>query len=362
MVHMVLVLLTRTTLSIMIPPFASRNLANMPNTRLRVYARFSIPLFLCCGSAVSAEPRAYLAVVEKVAGAVGFYAEDGKQLGLVNVGPFPHEAVLSRDGRLLYVSVNGVLWMTEDKLGNNTIAVVDVVAMKKVRDISLGRFHRPHGLALTAAGDRLLATTERPFGLIMVDPAAGKVVRDYDVKGKSPHMVIPTPDGEWAYASDTDSDAVAAIRLKTGEVTLIATGKRPQGGVLSYDGRRLYVVNTDGNKISIIDTSSKKVIGEIPTGKGPGRIAMTPDGKTLVYNLQFEPAVGFADIAAGKQVTQLPLTGRPLSLTMTRDGRRAFLGIQDQDKVVFVSVPGRKIEKTLELPKGSGPDPAIPLW
>ncbi len=327
----------------------------------RVCTRFFIPLFLSCGAAAADNPRAYLAIVEKVAGAVGFYTEDGKQLAKVGIGPFPHEAALSRDGKLLYVSVNGVLWMTEDKLGNNTIAVVDVHGMRKVRDIDLGRFHRPHGISLTSAGDRLLATTERPFGLILVDPVAAKVVREYDVKGKSPHMVIPTPDGEWAYASDTDSDSVAAIRLKTGEVTLIPTGKRPQGGVLSPDARLLYIVNTEGNKISIIDTASKKVTGEIPTGKGPGRIAMTPDGKTLVYNLQFEPAVGFVDIAARKQVAQIPLTGRPLSLTMTKDGRRAFLGIQDQDKVVFVSVAGRKIEKTLELPKGSGPDPAIPL-
>jgi len=259
------------------------------------------------------------------------------------------------------VSVNGVLWMTEDKTGNNTIAVVDIGGMRKVRDIDLGRFHRPHGITLTAGGDGLLATTERPFGVILVDPAGGRVVRDYDVKGKSPHMVIATLDGEWAYASDTDSDAVAAIRLKTGEVTLIPTGARPQGGVLSRDAQTLYIANADGNKISIIDTASKKVIREIPTGKGPARIALTPDGKTLVYNLQFEPAVAFADIAAGKQVTAIKLPGRPLSLTMTKDGRRAFLGIQDQDKVVFVSVPGKRIEQTLELPKGSGPDPAIPL-
>ena len=329
-------------------------------TALRV--RVSIAFLLSCGIGAAAGQQAYIAIVEKVAGAVAFYAEDGKQLGLVPVGPFPHEAVLSRDGKLLYVSVNGVLWMTEDKLGNNTIAVVDVKAMRKVRDIDLGRFHRPHGIALTAPGDRLLATTERPFGVILVDPASAKVIRNFDVKGKSPHMVLPAPDGEWAYASDTDSDAVAGIRLKTGEVTLIPTGKRPQGGVFSPDGRRLFIANADGNKVSIIDTASKKVAGEIATGKGPARIAITPDGKTLVYNLQFEPAVGFADIASGKQVAMIPLTGRPLSLTMTNDGLRAFLGIQDQDKMVFVSVPQRRIEKTLNLPKGSGPDPAIPLY
>lgn len=303
----------------------------------------------------------YVAVVEKIAGAVGFFAEDGRVLAQVKVGNFPHEAALSADGGLLYVSDNGVLWMTDDGAGANSISILDVRAMKKIGQVDLGRFHRPHGLALLPDQNRLLATTERPFGLVMIELATRKVVRDYDVKGKSPHMVIPTPDGKWAFVSDADSDAVAAIELGTGAVKLLPTGARPQGGVLSPNGDRLYVVNTGANRISIISTRTQEVVGDIPTGKGPGRIAITPDGKTLVYNLQFEPAVGFADVASGKQVATVPLSGRPLSLTMTRDGRRAFAGIQDQDKVVFISIPQRKIERILQTPKGSGPDPAIPL-
>lgn len=304
--------------------------------------------------------RPYLAVIEKQAGAVGFFAEDGKLLSEVKVGSFPHEAVLAADGRL-YVSDNGVLWMTEDKDGSSTISVLDVRSMKKVDQIDLGRFHRPHGIAIIPGTKRLLVTTERPAGLVLLDPVERKVIRDYDVKGKSPHMVIPLPGGEWAFVSDTDSDCVAAIQLHTGSTKLIPTGARPQGAVLSPDGGLLYVVNTSGNQISIIDTRQQTVIGTIPTGKGPGRIAITPDGKTLIYNLQFEPAVGFADIASRKQTAMVALSGRPLSLTMTRDGRRAFAGIQDQDKVVFLSVRERKIERVMETPKGSGPDPAIPL-
>jgi len=318
---------------------------------------------LCANSFMAASPpvsKPYLAVIEKTAGAVGFFAEDGTLLKEVKVGSFPHEAVLAPDGRL-YVSDNGVLWMTEDKLGGNTISVLDVRAMTKVETIDLGRFHRPHGIALLPGTNRVLATTEGPAGLILVDPAARKVVRDYDVRGKSPHMVIPTRDGRRAFVSDTDSNAVAAIELDTGRTTLIPTGARPQGAALSPDGERLYVVNTSGNQISIIDTQHLTVTGTIATGKGPGRIAITPDGRTLVYNLQFEPAVGFADVASGKQVAMAPLSGRPLSLTMTRDGKRVFAGIQDQDKVCFVSVAERRVERVLAMPKGSGPDPAIPL-
>jgi YVTN family beta-propeller protein len=316
---------------------------------------------LCSAVSLTAADPAALAIVEKVAGSVSFYTENGRALGRVKVGNHPHEATLSADGRLLYVSNNGVLWMTEDTMGGNTISVIDVAAMKKLYDIDLGRFHRPHGIAVLPKSGRLLATTERPFGLVDVDPTARKVVRDYDVKGKSPHMVHPSPNGEWAFVSNTDSDTVAAIELRTGAVKLINAGAHPQGGVFSPSGDLLYMTAMNDNQIAVIDAKTHAVTRKIPTGKGPARLAITPDGRTLIYNAQFEPAVGFADAASGKQLAMVAVTGRPLSLTMTPDGRRAFAGIQDQDKVFVISVADRKVERIIELPKGSGPDPVIPL-
>ena len=321
----------------------------------------ALVLLAMCGNLAGAADRAALAVVEKVAGRVSFYTFAGERVGQVKVGSFPHEAVLSPDRRFLYVSDNGVLWMTEDTQGTNTISVVDVVAMKKVATIDLGRFHRPHGLALDPISGHLLATTERPYGLVRVDPATRKIVRDYDVKGKSPHMVMLGPGSEWAFVSNSDSGAVAAVQLKTGVVKLIETGGRPQGGVLTRDGKLLFVVTNEGNSIAIIDPHTQQLAGKIATGQGPGRIALTPDGKTLVYNLQGDQAVGFADVAARKQAAVLPIGGRSLSLTMTADGKRAFAGVQDRDKIVVVSVPERRVVQTIQLPKDSGPDPVIPL-
>ncbi len=207
----------------------------------------------------------------------------------------------------------------------------------------------------------LLATTERPFGLILVNPGERRVVRDFDIRGKSPHMVMPGPGARWAFVSNSDSDSVAAVELATGNVKVIPTPAHPQGGVLSRDGRRLYMTCTNANAIAIIDTQSFAVVGTIATGKGPARIALTPDGGVLVYNLQYEPAVGFADVASGKQTAVVPVSGRPLSLTLSRDGSRAFAGLQEIDKLVFVSTRDRRVERVLDLPKGSGPDPAIPL-
>src|ERR1700704_46478 len=99
--------------------------------------------------------QADLAVVQKIAGSVGFYSRDGKHLGDVKVGEHPHEAVLSQDKRLLYVTDNGILWMTYKGEGGNTISIVDVKAMKKVGVIDLGPNRRPHGIDLDPKTGRL---------------------------------------------------------------------------------------------------------------------------------------------------------------------------------------------------------------
>lgn len=305
--------------------------------------------------------KASFAVVEKVAGRVGFYNAAGARVGEVNVGSFPHEAVFDKATKLLYVSVNGVLWMTEDAKGLNKLAVIDTASMKKVADIDLGEFHRPHGIAQLPRSGNIVATTERPFGLVLVDIKQRKVIRNFDVKGKSPHMVMLSHDGTRAWVSNTDSNSIAVVDLQAGTTKVIATGEKPQGGVLDASGGKLYLTNGGSDRLDIVDTEKSASVGAIATGKQPGRVALTPDGRTLVYNLQGDLAIGFADTQTRKQTGTLDIKGRSLSLTMTRDGKRAYAGVQDQDKVFEIDVPGRKVIRVIDLPKQSGPDPVIPL-
>jgi YVTN family beta-propeller protein len=307
------------------------------------------------------EAQPVLLVGQKVANSVGFYTPEGKLLATVPVGERPHEIALSPDGRFAYVSDNGILWMTDPGEGGNTISIIDLERREKTGVIDLGQYRRPHGLAVDARTGRLVVTIENPDGLLLVDPQARKVVRRYDVRGQDPHMVTLGPRGEWAYVSNTASHTIAAVHLESGDVKLIPTDERPQGGVLSADGRRLYVTNSSGNSISIIDTEKHELVGRIPTGRGPGRIALTPDGKRLVYNLQAGQAAGIADIAAQKQIAEIPLPGPPLSLSLSRDGKLAYAGIQSLDQVAVISVDGQRLLRVFHTVKGAGPDPVVEL-
>ena len=318
------------------------------------------PILLLLPTILLAQPD--LAVVEKVSGKVGFYSPTGDRTSEVKVGVYPHEIVRSLDRKSLYVTDNGILWMQYAGKGGNTISIVDVATRAKTGVIDLGEYRRPHGMAVHPVTGQLVVTIENPDGLLLVDPQQRKVIRKFDVQGKSPHMVLFGPGGKRAYVSNTNSGTLASIDIATGKTTLIPTGKYPQGGVLSPDEKTIYLTNAESNKIALIDTVTDKVTGEIATATYPNRVTITPDGKTLVYSLgQTGEAVGFADVATRKQTGTIPLHGQPLSLTLSKDGKFAFSGIQSQGKIHVINVSQRKILRTITTPKDAGPDPALPL-
>jgi YVTN family beta-propeller protein len=269
--------------------------------------------------------------------------------------------VLAPDGRLVYITDNGVMLLTDAGEGGNTVSIVDVAKRERVGVIDLGRFRRPHGIALDRHSGRLLVTTELPDRLLVLDPAARQVVRDYDPRGRTPHMVTLGPGGRVAFVSNSGSGQVAAIDVEGGEATVIPTGESPQGGVLARDGRRLYVTSRDASSIAILDTTSRRKVGEISTGGGPNRVALTPDGRLLVYSLGKGSAVGFADAGTGEVVGRLPLEGSIVSLSLSPDGSRAFASAQELDRVYIISVPERRLIDTIRTPAGAGPDPVIEL-
>lgn len=317
---------------------------------------------VACGMVSSlAGQTASLAVVEKKAGMLAFYSAAGERVSQVKVGSFPHEEVFSPDRKTIYVSDNGLLWMTDPGEGTNSISIVDIAARKRTGTIDLGKYRRPHGMALDAKTNHLIVTVENPNGLLLVDLNTRKIVRMYDVQGKNPHMAIFGPNAEWAYVSNTNSGTVAMIHLASGKTKLLPTGKRPQGLVMTRDGRTLYVTNIDSKTISRIDIGRQEVTGEIHTSGGPARIAFSPDEKTLVFNLQAEEGCGFADAATLRETGQVKIPGKPLSLSLSADGHTAYLGLQDSDKIAVVSVAQRKLVQVIETPKGAGPDTTLAL-
>jgi YVTN family beta-propeller protein len=314
--------------------------------------------------AVQAAGPAAFVIVEKGSSHVGFFDANGALVKEVETGQHPHEMVFSSDGKYLFTSDNGVMDMHEKGRGWNTVSIIDVKAQRRVGQIDLGEHRRPHGIDFDRATGHVLVTTELPSALLILDPKERKVLHVYDVHGKAPHMVRLAADHRTAWVTCTDTSNVSIVDLPTGAVKTLATGRRPQGIVIAPDGRHIYVANSDGETITVIDTIRKELAGEVPVGgrhSGPVRVAIAPDGRTLLAALQLQHAAQFANATNMKAGKELPLPGPPVSMTLSADGRTAYCAVLQQDTIFVISVPEQRILRSFKTPPGSGPDPVLPI-
>jgi YVTN family beta-propeller protein len=316
---------------------------------------------LCAASAVA--QTEVLLVLLKGANALAFYSLDGKLETSVTVGQHPHEMVLSADGKYAYITDNGTMRIEHAGRGGNSVSVVEIATRKRVATISTGKYRRPHGISLDPRRNYLAVTAEAPDQLLLIDAAARRVIRTFDPQGSTSHMVSfgpPTSGGaEYAFVSNSGAAYISVVQLTTGAVKKIPAGDRPEGSLLSPDGKELYVANRESASITVIDTARQAPIGEIRTGKGPVRLGITPDGRTLVYALMHDRAIGFADMETRRQVATVAVEGQPISASVSADGKYAIACAEEKDTVYVISVPERKILRQFQTAKGAGPDPAI---
>ena len=304
-----------------------------------------------------------LLVLHKGHSSLGFYSDKGEWIASVPVGAHPHEMVFSTDGRFAYTTDNGTMRIEQAGTGGNTVSIIDLKERRKVGEISTGEFRRPHGIDIIRSTGQLLVSAELPDQLLLLDPVKRQVIRTWPTEGKTAHMVVATPDGRYAFISNSTSGNVSAIELATGKVKLISTGARPEGSVMSKDGKRLYVCNRDAAHISVIDTDKLAVVQTIKTRPGPVRIALTPDQRYVVYGLLDERGVEWADVQTGQIAGHVPLPaalGQIVSLHLSHDGRTAYAANENMDTVYAVSLADKKIQHSFKTAKGHSPDPVVP--
>ena len=80
-------------------------------------------------------------------------------------------------------------------------------------------------------------------------------------------MVMLSKDGRRAWVTNTDSNSVAVVDLKAGSTQVIPTGEGPQGGVFNSRKRGSALRDQAGpGRIALIDTRlSKEVVASQPT-------------------------------------------------------------------------------------------------
>jgi YVTN family beta-propeller protein len=142
------------------------------------------------------------------------------------------------------------------------------------------------------------------------NPDDGKLLKEITV-GLHPNDMIASPDENYLYVANANSDDISVICAATDAVSETISvrlgdeknpywGDSPNGLGISGDGKTLYVANGMDNAVAVVTLGKNasaagserqsRVAGFIPTGAYPGGVCVYRDNRLYVPNIEAEGA------------------------------------------------------------------------
>jgi YVTN family beta-propeller protein len=114
---------------------------------------------------------------------------------------------------------------------------------------------------------------------------------------------------------------------------------------------KLYVSNSQGNDITVIDLATRKVIGDVRVGERVHGLCAPSDGRRLFATVESENNLKVIDTTTDKVVDTIPLTGTPNQCASTPDGLYVGVPIRNRDAVDIIDTSKNKVVKVLPVQK-----------
>jgi len=111
----------------------------------------------------------------------------------------------------------------------------------------------------------------------------------------------------------------------------------------------VYVTNSAGNTIDVIDTSTNQVVQVIHDIELPHGVGFSADGSRVYVSTEAENMLDVVDRQSTTILKKIPLSGRPNNLAVTNDGSRVLVGIRSGDGAVDI-IDARSLSITKTIP------------
>jgi len=159
------------------------------------------------------------------------------------------------------------------------------------------------------------------------------------------------------YITNSAGDNIHVIDPATNKVVQVISGiEAPHGIDFAPDGSRVYVSNESESTLDVVDRTSGKVTKKIPLSGHPNNIAVTKDGGRVVVGIAEDPgALDVIDTASLKVVKSIPVHGRLHNVYVTADNKFVVTGSIRTKTLTVIDLKTEQIAWELKLDEGVRP-------
>lgn len=157
------------------------------------------------------------------------------------------------------------------------------------------------------------------------------------------------------YVANTGGSTISVIDSHTNRVTGdIPVSAGPQAIAAFPEGRRFYISSSAKNAVDVVDRRTLKLFRTIPVGAGPNGIAVSPDGRRVFVCLAAGTGIDVIDTASLTKVKNIPAGRSMQDIYVTPDQTRMVATSKADKNLVVINIRTEQTE--FEIPLGGVPE------
>jgi DNA-binding beta-propeller fold protein YncE len=240
-----------------------------------------------------------------------------------------HELVLSADGAKVYASFYGGGIFGKNVNPDRRIAVIDLASKSLDRLIDVTAAVAPHSVMLDARGT-LWCTGELGEAVFAIDPHAGTFTRI--PIGGAAHWIAISHAADKLFASFKTRESVAVLDTRTRKVIgQLAIPHGAEGVAVTPDGGTLFVCAHAKGVVHVFDTQTHAHRATLAIDGAPGearqlrRVRVSPDGQYVCVSSHVDDFAAVYDAWTLKQIAGFATPKAPMGFGFAADGVHAYL-------------------------------------
>lgn len=199
----------------------------------------------------------------------------------------------------------------------NALAVIDSVSRRLLGRIDFGKNTLP--TRLIADGAHVWVGLDGQTELALVDVLAMKEITRVSV-GRGLHTLALAKNTNWLFATNADDNSVTVInRAERKRTATIGVGATPVAAAWSEAAQKLAVVTINGGTLELLDPIKAEVTKRITLQPGMVNVGLFDQGRHALAINQLNNRVTLIDLASGIVKGEMEVAAKPDQISFSRE-------------------------------------------